>query len=729
MPGMNSGPSPASPILVNAFRSALLSQWAIVALIFVLLLIIWAASRTAVYGGLAKTVPTKTGSGAAPAAWREPRARRLLRVGFGIIWLFDGILQAQPQMAGGLADQVIKPAAATSPGWVQHLVGWAVNLWDLHPIQAGAASVWIQVGIGLWMLFAVRGWSSRLAGLAGVAWGLIVWAFGEAFGGIFAPGLTVLFGAPGAVLIYVLAGALLALPERAWDTPRLGRLILGGMGAFFLGMALLQAWPGRGYWQGSLSGMIQTMAGTSQPHALEVLVSGFGNFTAAHGFAVNLVAVVALALLGAGLTVSALRSDARLARVTVIAGAVFCLADWLLVEDLGFLGGLGTDPNSMVPLILMFTAGYLGLAPGPTAVPAVAAVPATAAVAAPDAVAAAAAAEAIPVSGLVTTASVADSSAAGLAASAPTAGPQARQPGAEATSAAETPLQAVTAMAATGAAVTAKESASASTTAAGDAGEGGTPPGPGRAAGSSGPEGSGAAEPMHAPAWAARLLRGFAAAPLRVVAGIGAVGVILVGAAPMAFASVNHNADPITAEAIAGTNGQLDSPAPGFTLTSQDGRQVSLASLRGKVVLLTFLDPVCTTDCPTIAREMLSADDLLGAKASDTELVAVAANPTYNSVAYTRAFTSEEGLDTVPNWLFLTGSLGQLDAVWHHYGIEVENLPAGAMSAHNDLAFVISASGNVRQEISDDPGPGTSVTISSFAGLLANSVRQTMAQG
>jgi len=42
---------------------------------------------------------------------------------------------------------------------------------------------------------------------------------------------------------------------------------------------------------------------------------------------------------------------------------VFCLADWVLIEDLGFFGGLGTDPNSMIPFILLFTAGYLGLAP------------------------------------------------------------------------------------------------------------------------------------------------------------------------------------------------------------------------------------------------------------------------------------------------------------------------------------------------------------------------------
>ena len=212
------------------------------------------------------------------------------------------------------------------------------------------------------------------------------------------------------------------------------------------------------------------------------------------------------------------------------------------------------------------------------------------------------------------------------------------------------------------------------------------------------------------------------------IAGLAALGVIIVGAAPMAFATVNKTADPITAESIAGTNGQLDSPAPNFTLTSQYGRQVSLASLRGKVVLLAFLDPVCTTDCPVIAAEMRVADTLLGSKASDTELVAVVANPTYTSVAYTRAFDLQVGLNTVPNWLYLTGSISQLASVWHDFGIEVEDLPAGAMAAHNDVAFVISAKGVLQQEISDDPGPGTGATQSSFSSMLADSVLQSMGQ-
>jgi archaeosine-15-forming tRNA-guanine transglycosylase len=51
------------------------------------------------------------------------------------------------------------------------------------------------------------------------------------------------------------------------------------------------------------------------------------------------------------------------------------------------------------------------------------------------------------------------------------------------------------------------------------------------------------------------------------------------------------------------------------------------------------------------------------------------------------------------------------------------------MSLHNDVAYVISATGRVRQVFSDDPGPGTATTKSSFAGLLADSVLQTMGQG
>ncbi len=606
---MNSGLSPADPTLVAAFRSALLHQGAIALLIVVFLALAWATAR-------AWRRPAPDAPPPVPRA-REARGRAVLRVGFGLIWILDGILQAQPKMAAGLASQVIAPTAAASPAWVRHLVNWGGTIWSYHPITSGAASVWIQVGLGLWLIVAKSGPWSRLAGLASVAWGLVVWVFGESFGGIFAPGLSWLTGAPGAVLLYVVAGALIALPEDAWRTARLGRLLLGGIGLFFVGMAVLQAWPGRGYWvgtrggqPGTLAAMVQNMSATPQPHILSALVGDFGSFAASNGFAVNLVVVIVLAALGAAF----LSGRPRLVRYAVWAGLVFCLADWVLVQDFGFLGGLGTDPNSMIPMILLFVAGYLALTPAPEQAPAVAA------------------------------------------------------------------------------------------------------------------EGTGERE--RAP-WRRtlrpRTLGGTVArASIQSVAALAALGVVVLGAAPMAAAAANRTADPILALAIAGDSETMNVPAPAFDLTDQNGRPVSLASLRGKVVVMTFLDPVCTTDCPIIGAEFKQAGVLLGSADRNVELVAIVANPVYRSAAFTQAFDREEGLNTVPNWLYLTGSLSQLSQVWRQYGVTVENLPAGAMSAHNDLAVVIDRAGHIRDEVGADPGPGTASTQSSFSVLLSQYARQAL---
>jgi len=675
VPGMNTGLNPADPTLVAAFRSALLHQGVIALLIIVFLGLLWATART--WGLTAASVkPEASGTAAASddatagqaseaaerpapggnpavagtsavvswagggpwarhgtrrdggtgetphrsprrAGMSEPRGRSLLRVGFGLLWILDGILQAQPKMAGGLASQVIEPIASSSPAWVQHLVNWGGTIWSFHPIQAGAASVWIQVGIGLWLLVAKNGPWSRLAGLASVAWGLVVWAFGESFGGIFAPGLSWLTGAPGAVLIYVVAGALIALPEEAWRSPRLGRLLLGGIGVFLLAMAVLQAWPGRGYWQGvsnrqpgTLAGMVQQMSGTPQPHFLSALLADFGSFAASNGFAVNLLVVIALTAMGAVF----LTGQPRLVRYAVWFGIVFCLADWVLVEDLGFLGGLGTDPNSMIPWILLFSAGYLALTPAPQ--PEMSTAPAAA-------------------------------------------------------------------------------------------------------------ESRGWRERLRVPA-PNGLGTAVATASARSVAAVAALAVVLIGAAPMAVASANRTADPILALALEGNSSPEDYPAPAFQLTDQNGRPVSLASLRGKVVLMTFLDPVCTTDCPIIGTEFKEAGVLLGSADKDVELVAIVANPTYRSAAFTQAFDREAGLNAVPNWLYLTGSLSQLSRVWQQYGISAEILPAGAMVAHSEVALVIDRAGYIREETSTDPGPGTAATQSSFSVLLTQYARQAL---
>ena len=91
-----------------------------------------------------------------------------------------------------------------------------------------------------------------------------------------------------------------------------------------------------------------------------------------------------------------------------------------------------------------------------------------------------------------------------------------------------------------------------------------------------------------------------------------------------------------------------------------------------------------------------------------------------------RAFDQHEGLTTVPNWRYLTGSLASLKKVWASYGMTAEVLPAGAMTGHNDETFLINQRGRVVREFNADPGPGTAATISSYSVLFANAVRQEL---
>jgi len=620
MQGMGHGLQSNNPTIAASFRSTLDHQLLILVVLGVLLAVAWNVARTLHYR---RAVAEGTADVQVPESWAypEPTARRFFRLAFGFLWLFDGLLQLQAAMPLGLPGSVITPAASSSPGWVQSLVGTGTTIWSDHPVSAAAATVWIQVGVGLFLLVAPRGYWSRAAGAVSMGWGLVVWVFGEAFGGIFGHGSSWLFGSPGAVLFYALAGLLVALPDSAWETPRLGKGVLRGMGAFFVGMGILQAWPGRGFWSGqvhasatpgTLTSMVQQMSQVSQPSVFASWVRSFAGFQAGHAWAVNFVVVVLLV----GIGLSFFSTNLRVVRVGLGAGAVLCLAVWVLIQDFGFFGGVGTDPNSMIPMILIFGGAYLAMVR----------LPARATVAVPVATA---------------------------------------------------PGEAVT-----------------------------TPP-----VGSAPPQPAG---------WLDRLSPNYL---LRSLLAIGAVGIVLVGAAPMALAATNPNADSILAEAANGSPNLVDAPAAPFTLTDQHGHTVSLSSLAGRTVVLTFLDPVCTSDCPLIAQELRLTDQMLGSTAGPVEIVAVVANPLYTSTAATTAFDKQEGLDHLANWSYLTGSLNQLHQVWNDYGVQIQVTPAGAMVAHGDIVYIIDKSGHTREILDSDPGDGSAPSQSSFSALLTSQVQ------
>lgn len=137
-------------------------------------------------------------------------------------------------------------------------------------------------------------------------------------------------------------------------------------------------------------------------------------------------------------------------------------------------------------------------------------------------------------------------------------------------------------------------------------------------------------------------------------------------------------------------------PAPDFTLTDQNGHTLSLSSLRGKAVVLEFMDPHCTDICPLVSKEFVDANKDLGASASKVVFAAVNVNQYYASVASMMTFSRAHNLVSIPSWHFFTGPTATLQRVWRDYGIDVSAPHPNADILHTSLLYFIDPQGNER---------------------------------
>lgn len=140
-------------------------------------------------------------------------------------------------------------------------------------------------------------------------------------------------------------------------------------------------------------------------------------------------------------------------------------------------------------------------------------------------------------------------------------------------------------------------------------------------------------------------------------------------------------------------------PAPGFALRDEHGRPISLAGFRGRPVLLTFMDPVCTDFCPREAAILNRALALLPAARRPT-VVVVSANQFEQSPAILSHDRAKWHLGT--RWHWAVGAPAAEKRVWTRYGISVMDSPKvvrGKVTheiTHTEATFVIDAHGDQR---------------------------------
>ena len=135
----------------------------------------------------------------------------------------------------------------------------------------------------------------------------------------------------------------------------------------------------------------------------------------------------------------------------------------------------------------------------------------------------------------------------------------------------------------------------------------------------------------------------------------------------------------------------LSGPAPGFTLSDESGRAISLSAYRGKVVFLDFNDSECTTICPLTTTAMRDAQQMLGPAGAHVQLLGVDANPKATSIADVLSYSQLHGM--LGHWHFLTGSLPQLRRVWGDYHVQAD-IERGLIE-HTPALYVIDPRGRL----------------------------------
>ncbi|MGP0101242.1 MAG: SCO family protein [Solirubrobacteraceae bacterium] len=161
--------------------------------------------------------------------------------------------------------------------------------------------------------------------------------------------------------------------------------------------------------------------------------------------------------------------------------------------------------------------------------------------------------------------------------------------------------------------------------------------------------------------------------------------------------------------------------APGFTLTDQFGRAVSLSSLRGHEVVLAFIDSRCQTVCPLTAAILRSALQRIGPDdAGRVDLVAVNANPIATRVADVYRFSQETGM--LHEWRYLTGSPARLKAIYSAYQVYVCVHPGGDV-VHTAAIYLIDPRGRERLYF-QTLDSGARVTVGSETRAIVAGMRQ-----
>ncbi len=139
--------------------------------------------------------------------------------------------------------------------------------------------------------------------------------------------------------------------------------------------------------------------------------------------------------------------------------------------------------------------------------------------------------------------------------------------------------------------------------------------------------------------------------------------------------------------------------APSFTLTTQDGKPLACADLRGKVLLVGFIFTTCNGTCPATTHRMSQVQHLLKERGLDRQggvhLLSISLDPTRDTPEVLRRYAKMYDAD-LANWTFLTGEPQRIAEVVAAWGMWVKPAANGQLD-HPSRVFLVDGQERIRE--------------------------------
>lgn len=135
---------------------------------------------------------------------------------------------------------------------------------------------------------------------------------------------------------------------------------------------------------------------------------------------------------------------------------------------------------------------------------------------------------------------------------------------------------------------------------------------------------------------------------------------------------------------------------PAIPLIDQNGNRVSLASFKGKPVLVDFIYTSCPGPCSTLTSKLVGVARDLGPRlGSQIRMISISIDPEHDTPKRLKEYANRLDADR-SGWLFLTGTPQAVDQLLAAYKLNRMREADGSVT-HMETMFLLGADGRQRR--------------------------------